>query len=75
MMIHNRILDNDKLEFIWTIIPVIALAGLIMYGLFTWNDIMFIDEEEDPLVIELYAQQEKISNDNKPIDFINLDPS
>ena len=49
--------DNDKLEFIWTIIPVIALAGLIMYGLFTWNDIMFIDEEEDPLVIELYAQQ------------------
>ena len=49
--------DNDKLEFIWTIIPVIALAGLIMYGLFTWNDIMFIDKEEDPLVIELYAQQ------------------
>ena len=49
--------DNDKLEFIWTIIPVIALAGLIMYGLFTWNDIMFIDEESDPLVIELYAQQ------------------
>ena len=40
--------DNDKLEFIWTIIPVIALAGLIMYGLFTWIDIMFIDEEEDP---------------------------
>ena len=49
--------DNDKLEFIWTIIPVIVLAGLIMYGLFTWNDIMIIDEEEDPLVIELYAQQ------------------
>lgn len=49
--------DNDKLEFIWTIIPVITLAGLIMYGLFTWNDIMTIDEDEDPLVIELYAQQ------------------
>ena len=49
--------DNDKLEFIWTIVPVIVLAGLIMYGLFTWNDIMIIDEEEDPLVIELYAQQ------------------
>ena len=28
--------DNDKLEFIWTVIPVIVLAGLIMYGLFTW---------------------------------------
>jgi len=49
--------DNDKLEFIWTIVPVIVLAGLIMYGLFTWNDIMIIDEEEDPLVVELYAQQ------------------
>ena len=32
--------DNDKLEFIWTIIPVIVLAGLIIYGLFTWTDIM-----------------------------------
>ncbi len=49
--------DNDKLEFIWTIIPVITLAGLIMYGLFTWNDIMTINEEDDPIVIELYAQQ------------------
>jgi len=49
--------DNDKLEFIWTIIPVIVLAGLIMYGLFTWNDIMNINEDEDPLVVELYAQQ------------------
>ena len=25
--------DNDKLEFIWTIIPVIVLAALILYGL------------------------------------------
>ncbi|GGW59427.1 cytochrome c oxidase subunit 2 [Winogradskyella epiphytica] len=49
--------DNNTLEFIWTIIPVIVLAGLIIYGLFTWNDIMNIDEDEDPLVIELYAQQ------------------
>ncbi|WP_178987340.1 cytochrome c oxidase subunit II [Winogradskyella schleiferi] len=49
--------DNNTLEFIWTIIPVIVLAGLIIYGLFTWNDIMNIDEEDDPMVIELYAQQ------------------
>lgn len=49
--------DNDKLEFIWTIIPVIVLAGLIIYGLFTWTDIMNIDEEEDHIVIELYAYQ------------------
>jgi len=49
--------DNDKLEFIWTIIPVITLAGLIIYGLFTWSEIMNVNEDDDPLVIELYAQQ------------------
>lgn len=49
--------DNDKLEFIWTIIPVIVLAGLIIYGLFTWSDIMDVNEEDDPLVIEVYAKQ------------------
>ncbi|TVZ25772.1 cytochrome c oxidase subunit 2 [Gillisia sp. Hel_I_86] len=49
--------DNDRLEFIWTIIPVIVLAGLIIYGLFTWSDIMNINEEEDPIVIEIYAYQ------------------
>lgn len=50
--------DNDRLEFIWTIIPVIVLAGLILYGLYTWSDIMNFDEEEgDPIIVELYAQQ------------------
>ncbi|WP_121666801.1 cytochrome c oxidase subunit II [Mesonia aquimarina] len=49
--------DNDKLEFIWTIIPVIVLAGLIIYGLFTWSDIMNVDEDEDVMVVEIYAYQ------------------
>ncbi len=49
--------DNDKLEFIWTIIPVIVLAGLILYGLYTWTNIMFVDEDEDVIVVELYAKQ------------------
>ncbi|MBT8244978.1 MAG: cytochrome c oxidase subunit II [Winogradskyella sp.] len=49
--------DNNTLEFIWTVIPVIVLAGLIISGLFTWNDIMNLDESEDPMVVELYAQQ------------------
>lgn len=51
--------DNNKLEAIWTIIPVIVLAGLIMYGLYTWNNIMFVDkeDEQDAIVIELYAKQ------------------
>lgn len=49
--------DNDKLEFVWTIIPVIVLAGLIIYGLFTWSEIFDFDQEDDPLVIEIYAKQ------------------
>ncbi len=49
--------DNDKLEFLWTIIPVITLAGLIIYGLWTWTKIMKINDEDDPIIIELYAQQ------------------
>ena len=49
--------DNDKLEFIWTIIPVIVLAGLILYGLYTWTNIMFVDEDEEVIVVELYAKQ------------------
>lgn len=49
--------DNDKLEFMWTIIPVIVLAGLILYGLYGWTNIMFVDEEEEVMYVELYAKQ------------------
>ena len=49
--------DNNKLEAIWTIIPVIVLAGLVIYGLSTWINIMGVDESDDPLLVELYAQQ------------------
>ncbi len=53
--------DNNKLEFIWSIIPAVVLAGLILYGLYAWTNIMFVDEkdEEEAIVIELYAQQFK----------------
>lgn len=49
--------DNDRLEFLWTIIPVFALAGLILYGLYTWTNIMTVEENDEALVVELYAQQ------------------
>ena len=51
--------DNNKLEFIWSSIPAIVLAGLIFYGLYAWNDIMFVDKEDadNAIVIELYAKQ------------------
>ncbi len=49
--------DNDRLEFLWTIIPVIALAGLILYGLYTWTNIMTVEKNDEALIVELYAQQ------------------
>jgi cytochrome c oxidase subunit 2 len=51
--------DNNKLEAIWSIIPAVVLAGLILYGLYAWTNIMFIDDEDDTVVVELYAQQFK----------------
>ena len=51
--------DNNKLEAVWSIIPAVVLAGLILYGLFAWTNIMFIEEDDDTIVIELYAQQFK----------------
>ncbi|MFT3793523.1 cytochrome c oxidase subunit II [Flavobacterium sp.] len=52
--------DNDKLEFIWSVIPAVVLAGLILYGLYAWTNIMFVNEKEEKvMVVELYAQQFK----------------
>jgi cytochrome c oxidase subunit II len=51
--------DSNKLEVIWSVIPAIVLAGLIFYGLFAWNDIMYVpdDEKQDAIYVELYAKQ------------------
>ena len=51
--------DNNRLEVIWSGIPAIVLAGLILYGLYAWTNIMFVDKNEDTIEIELYAQQFK----------------
>jgi cytochrome c oxidase subunit 2 len=50
--------DSDKLEFIWSVIPAIVLAVLILYGLYAWTNIMFVDEKtEDVMVVEVYGKQ------------------
>ena len=50
--------DNNRLEFIWSVIPAVVLAGLILYGLYAWTNIMFVNEkEEDVMVVEIYAKQ------------------
>ena len=51
------ITHNNKLELVWTVIPAIVLFVLILYGMTTWSDIMNFEEDEDALVIELYAAQ------------------
>jgi cytochrome c oxidase subunit 2 len=49
--------DSHKLELVWTITPAIVLAGLIIYGLWTWNEVMDVSDAENPLIVELYAKQ------------------
>lgn len=49
--------DSHKLELIWTITPAIVLVGLIGYGLWQWNNVMYVSDDENPIVIEVYAQQ------------------
>ncbi len=47
---------DNKLEMIWTVIPAIVLAVIVIYGIKTWNK---ITELADPnsTVIEIYAKQ------------------
>ena len=51
------ITHNNKLELVWTVIPAIVLFVLILYGMTTWSYIMNFEEDEDALVVELYAAQ------------------
>lgn len=49
--------DSHKLEMIWTIVPAVVLAGMVLYGLSVWNDVMDASDAENPLIIEVYAKQ------------------
>jgi len=49
---------STKLEMIWTIVPAVVLAGIIIFGLKTWNKITTpLSDEEAYVTIELYAKQ------------------
>lgn len=47
---------DNKLEMIWTIIPAIVLAIIIIFGLRSWNKITS-DADPNSMVVELYAKQ------------------
>jgi cytochrome c oxidase subunit 2 len=49
-------LHSNKLELLWTSVPAVVLAIIIIYGLTTWNNITSPASEE-ALNIELYAKQ------------------
>lgn len=52
--------DNTKLELIWTLVPAVALAIMVLYGVIVWYDINhppYEERGEKPLEIELVAEQ------------------
>lgn len=49
--------DSHKLELIWTVIPAITIVLLIGYGLWQWNNVMYVGDDENPIVIEVYSKQ------------------
>lgn len=48
---------NNKIEMVWTIVPAIALAFIIIFGLKYWNEITDDATDENRVKIELYAKQ------------------
>lgn len=47
---------SNKLEMIWTVIPAIVLAVIIIFGLKAWNKITE-PASKDAIVIQLYSKQ------------------
>ena len=47
---------DNRLELIWTTIPAVVMAVIIIYGLRTWID-MTDEASEDAIRVELYSKQ------------------
>jgi cytochrome c oxidase subunit 2 len=47
---------NNKLELIWTVVPAVVLAVIIILGLNTWNDVTAPSSKE-AIRIELFSKQ------------------
>jgi len=48
---------DNRLEMLWTIVPAVTLAFIIIFGLKYWNDITTRSEDPNKVTIELYAKQ------------------
>lgn len=51
-------LHDNKLEMIWTLIPGVSMAFIIIFGLITWNN-MTGPASPDAIKVELYSEQFK----------------
>jgi cytochrome c oxidase subunit II len=51
-------LHSTKLEMIWTLIPGVSMAFIIIFGLMTWNE-MTGPASTDAIQIEVYSEQFK----------------
>ena len=49
--------ENHKLELIWTVVPAITLAVLIIFGIKTWTSIMSKPEGANMVKVEVSGQQ------------------
>ncbi len=47
---------QDKLELIWTVVPSIVLAVIIIYGLSLWGK-MTGKPDKDSIIVQIYAKQ------------------
>jgi cytochrome c oxidase subunit 2 len=47
---------NNKLEMLWTVVPAVVLAVIIILGLKTWNDVTG-DSTKEAIRIELFSKQ------------------
>lgn len=48
---------DNKLEMLWTVVPALVLAFIIIFGLKYWNEIMDKSTDEKAIKIELYSKQ------------------
>lgn len=47
---------NNKLEMVWTVIPAIVLAVIIIFGLRSWNKVTE-EAPDEAIVVELFSKQ------------------
>lgn len=47
---------NNKLEMVWTVIPAVVLAVIIIFGLRSWNNVTS-EAPNEAVVVELFSKQ------------------